>query len=62
LTDALLINPFAIHELTSRIKEALEMPEDERRRRMKNMREIVNANNIYRWGDDNVARLVSLAA
>jgi len=60
LSDALLINPFAVHELTSRIKESLEMPEDERRRRMKNMREIVAANNIYRWGADNISRLISL--
>jgi trehalose-6-phosphate synthase len=60
LSDALLINPFALHELTSRIKESLEMPEDERRRRMKNMREIVAANNIYRWGADNISRLISL--
>jgi alpha,alpha-trehalose-phosphate synthase [UDP-forming] len=60
LSDALLINPFAISEFASKIKEALEMPEGERRRRMKNMREIVAANNIYRWGADNVSRLISI--
>lgn len=61
LSDALLINPFAINELASKIKEALEMPEDERRRRMKNMREVVANNNVYRWGADNVSRLISIA-
>jgi trehalose 6-phosphate synthase len=61
LSDALLINPFAISEFTSKIKEALEMPENERRRRMKNMREVVAANNIYRWGADNVSTLISIA-
>jgi trehalose 6-phosphate synthase len=61
LSDALLINPFAISEFASKIKEALEMPESERKQRMKNMREIVATNNIYRWGADNVSRLISIA-
>ncbi len=61
LTDALLINPFSISELAAKIKDAIEMPEVERRRRMKNMREIVADNNIYRWGADNVSRLISIA-
>jgi trehalose 6-phosphate synthase len=61
LSDALLINPFAINEFALKIKEALEMPEDERRRRMKNMREIVAVNNIFRWGADNVSKLINIA-
>jgi len=50
LHDALLINPYGVGEFTRKIKEAIEMPEVERRRRMKKMRKIVAANNIYRWG------------
>ncbi|HUT69021.1 MAG TPA: trehalose-6-phosphate synthase [Dehalococcoidales bacterium] len=61
LQDALLINPFAVSELAGKIKEAIEMPEAERRRRMKNMREIVAGNNIYRWGGSMVSRLISIA-
>ena len=61
MTDALLINPYAINDFAGKIKEALEMPEAERRRRMKNMREIVASNNIYRWGASMVARLISIA-
>ncbi|MFC2056170.1 trehalose-6-phosphate synthase [Chloroflexota bacterium] len=61
LTDALLINPYAISEFAGKIKEAIEMPEVERQRRMKNMREIVASNNIYRWGADTVSRLISMA-
>ncbi|MFC1989573.1 trehalose-6-phosphate synthase [Chloroflexota bacterium] len=61
LQDALLINPFAIGEFARKIKEAIEMPEAERRRRMKAMREIVADNNIYRWGASTVSKLITLA-
>jgi alpha,alpha-trehalose-phosphate synthase [UDP-forming] len=61
LQDALLINPYATSEFAGRIKEAIEMPEAERRHRMKNMREIVAGNNIYRWGGSMVSRLISIA-
>jgi trehalose 6-phosphate synthase len=61
LTDALLINPYVINEFAVTIKEAIEMPEAERRRRMGNMRKIVAANNIYRWGASILSRLISIA-
>ncbi|MFC1940116.1 trehalose-6-phosphate synthase [Chloroflexota bacterium] len=61
LKDALLINPYAISEFARKIKEAIEMPETERRRRMKAMQEIVADNNIYRWGASTVSRLITLA-
>jgi len=59
--DALIINPYDISEFARKIKEALEMPEAERRRRMKAMREVVDSNNIYRWGAAHVSRLISIA-
>ncbi len=49
LTDALLVNPFAIEEMAEAMHQALEMPEAERRKRMKKMRAAVASNNIYRW-------------
>jgi trehalose 6-phosphate synthase len=49
LTDALLVNPFAPDEIASAISEAIEMPVNERRRRMQRMRAAVSAHNIYRW-------------
>lgn len=49
LTDALLVNPFAIEEMADAIRKALEMPAAERRKRMKKMRDAVANNNIYRW-------------
>jgi len=61
LQDALLINPYDIDEFARTIKEAIEMPEAERRQRMKTMRETVASNNIYRWGASLVSRLISIA-
>ena len=61
MQDALLINPYDIGGFAAKIKEAIEMPEAERRRRMKNMREIVAGNNIYRWGGTMVNRLIKIA-
>jgi alpha,alpha-trehalose-phosphate synthase [UDP-forming] len=61
MQDSLLINPWDISEFALRIKEAIEMPASERKRRMKRMREIVAANNIYRWGASMVERLISIA-
>ena len=49
LTDALLVNPFSVEETAEAMKQALEMPAEERTRRMQKMREVVAANNIYRW-------------
>jgi trehalose 6-phosphate synthase len=49
LTDAVLVNPFAIDEMAEALKQALEMPEDERRKRMQRLRANVAENNIYRW-------------
>ncbi len=61
MQDALLINPYDISDFAGKIKAAIEMPEVERRRRMRNMREIVAGNNIYRWGASMVSRLISIA-
>jgi trehalose 6-phosphate synthase len=44
-----LVNPFDIDQTADAIHGALEMPEDERRRRMQKMRGAVAENNVYRW-------------
>ena len=49
LGSAVLVNPFAVDELAEAIRQALEMPEEERRKRMEKMRQVVAENNIYRW-------------
>ena len=61
MPEALLINPYSIGDFAAKIKEAIVMPAAERRRRMKNMRETVAQNNIYRWGGTIVSRLISMA-
>ena len=61
MQEALLINPFDISNFARKIKEAIEMPEAERRRRMKAMRTMVANNNIYRWGGSIVSRLIEMA-
>lgn len=58
LPDALLVNPYATDYFADAIKEALEMPREERRRRMRKMREVVQENNIYKWAADIVSDLV----
>jgi trehalose-6-phosphate synthase len=60
LTDAISINPYSIEDFADAIKEAIELPEEEKRRRMENMRRIISENNIYRWAGDIVTELTGL--
>ncbi|MFH1015477.1 MAG: trehalose-6-phosphate synthase, partial [Chloroflexota bacterium] len=58
LTDAVLVNPYAPDQMADAIKEALEMPQEERQKRMRKMREIVKENNVYKWAADIISELV----
>jgi trehalose-6-phosphate synthase len=49
LREALIVNPFAVDEMAEAMHQALNMPAEERRRRMNRMRAAVAENNIYRW-------------
>ena len=49
LTDAELVNPFAIDELAEAIHRAIQMPLEEQQRRMRKLRAQVNEHNIYQW-------------
>jgi alpha,alpha-trehalose-phosphate synthase [UDP-forming] len=49
LQEAVLINPYDIEGFAERIKETIEMPREERDRRMKKLRETIAENDIYRW-------------
>lgn len=60
LTDAILVNPYSTEEFADSIKLAIEMPKEEKRRRMENMRKIVTENNIYRWAANIISELVAL--
>jgi len=60
LTNAVQFNPYAIEEFADAIKFSLEMPLDEKRKRMESMRKIITENNVYRWAGNIVIELTSL--
>ncbi|MFH0732189.1 MAG: trehalose-6-phosphate synthase, partial [Candidatus Omnitrophota bacterium] len=60
LVDAILFNPYAIEEFADAIKASIEMPPDEKKKRMENMGKIIAENNIYRWAGNIVTELTSL--
>lgn len=60
LRDAILVNPFSIEECAEGYRLALEMPVEERKRRMTKMRDEVEQNNIYRWAGKFLSALVKL--
>jgi len=57
LTDAIQVNPYAIDYFADAIKDALAMPQEERQKRMRKMREIVKENNIYKWAAEIITEL-----
>jgi len=60
LIDALLVNPYATDHFAETIRNALEMPKEERQRRMRQMREIVRENNIYKWAADVISEMIKV--
>lgn len=60
LTDAVLINPYSAMEFAAAIKTAVEMPAEEKKRRMENMLNIVKENNIYKWAGSIITDIASL--
>ncbi len=57
LRDALIVNPYDTEQLAEAIRFALEMDPDERRARMRRMRQVVKDHNIYRWAANLIAEL-----
>lgn len=60
LTEATLINPYALDEIVEAMVAAMEMPEEQRKNRMRSMRGKVRDNNIYRWAADIIIELLSI--
>ncbi|MCK4721937.1 MAG: trehalose-6-phosphate synthase, partial [Dehalococcoidia bacterium] len=60
LTEALLLNPYAIDDFAETIREAIEMPKRERQARMRKLRETVEQNNIYQWAGNIISELAAL--
>ena len=61
LTQSLIVNPYATDELAEAIRDAVVMPEEERRYRMMHMRAIVRENNIYKWAARILVELMQCA-
>jgi len=57
LRDALIVNPYDTDQLADAILLALEMDPQDRRTRMRRMRQIVKENNVYRWAGNLIAEL-----
>ncbi len=60
LTGSIHINPYSIEEFADTIKSAIEMPAEEKRKRMKEMRNIIKENNVYKWAANIITELTSL--
>jgi len=57
LTDALLVNPYSVDDIAQAIDVAVNMPEEERQKRMSLMRGIVQENNIYSWAGSIISEI-----
>lgn len=60
LSDAVQVNPYATEEFAEGIREALDMAEEERARRMEGMRGIVAKNNVYKWAASIINELTKI--
>lgn len=60
LTDALTINPNDVLEMAQKIKEGLEMPEDEQAYRLENMQKRLANYDVQAWADDFMTELKNI--
>jgi trehalose 6-phosphate synthase len=60
LTDALIINPYDTAGFANALIAALDMPEEQRRARMRAMRRVVAGRNVFSWASDILEGLESL--
>ncbi len=60
LSDALLVNPYDVMQLSESIHTALKMPEAEQAKRMRWMRRVVREHNIYRWAANLLSDLTEI--
>ncbi|KIZ45101.1 MULTISPECIES: trehalose-6-phosphate synthase [Rhodopseudomonas] len=49
LNEALIVNPYNLHEMATALDIALRMPEREQQERMRSMRQQIREWNVYRW-------------
>lgn len=58
--SAIIINPYDIEASADAIKDALEMPPDEQKHRMKQMRRMIMSNNVYSWASAILRTMASI--
>lgn len=58
LEDAVLVNPYDREQFAGALYEALNLTEEERRRRMRKMHATIHKNNIYRWAGKVLSELL----
>jgi trehalose 6-phosphate synthase len=58
LTDAILINPFDREQFSEGIYNAFNLTDEERKKRMVKMRDIIQQNNIFRWAGKIISELL----
>ena len=52
LRDAVIINPYDVEGFADGLQTALDMPDDERHRRMRALRRVVAGRDVFRWASD----------
>jgi trehalose 6-phosphate synthase/phosphatase len=59
--EALMVNPYDEHRTAAAVEQALLMPVDERRRRMKALQDRVHRNNVFAWSEQFLSSLQEAA-
>ena len=62
LQDALIVNPYDVKGMAGAIRDALTMPEWERKIRMRRMRRVVRENNVYDWAFGILSEILGMKA
>ena len=52
MREAVIINPYDVEGFANGLQQALDMPVDERRRRMRAQRHVVAGHDVFRWASD----------
>jgi trehalose 6-phosphate synthase len=60
LHNATIINPYDLEISADAIKAALEMPVEEQKQKMKQMRRMVMSNNVYAWASAILRTMASI--
>jgi len=57
LTDSIIINPNDVNQIEQAILQAIEMPEAEQLKRLKNMQKIISKQTVNKWAESFINRL-----